>query len=83
MNSSDELEMVEVEVVVDASRGGGLEAVIASITKMGLVVQQVDRVNGMICGELASDRLSALKKYPAVTYVRVIFAWIAESHPAA
>ncbi len=71
----------EVIVVVDQTPENTFEAIISSVTVVGLEVEDSDPDTGSIGGTIVSHRLPELRAVTGVKYVRITMEYIAD-YPA-
>jgi len=74
-----EFEMSQVTVILRAEYGEKAQAVADQLGAVGMRVTNIDADNGVIEGDIESEKLYTLKTLEFVETARVTFNWIVEN----
>lgn len=79
---SQEAEMIDVDVVLQADYNGRNAEAYDELQAQGLEIVDKDDDDGVVEGTLPADRLGELKKLSCVAYVRHVFTYLSETPEA-
>jgi hypothetical protein len=77
----EDAEVSDITVILKPNCAEKMDETVAALKGLGMKIEETDPDNGVVEGTVGTDKLSEIRKWDCVQYVRVEFSYIADYPP--